>query len=263
MVDKEYLVREYINKDRTMDDIARELGIARSSLYYYIKKYNLIGTNLKNTKSITRYIDESLVDLSNPDVSYLAGLVATDGFIRQNCITLALSGENGKQILNDIAIAFKYNGEIKPRENHGGFSSNEYYELTICSSKLVSLLESKFNIVGKKSDGNSRFNTEYITNDEDCLRSYLRGIIDGDGTLELDRYRFQITEGNEVFIHEILEFINIWFGFNVEMSYRTDREGNYPYFVLNRVQTTEFLDWVYTDAKLKINYKYDKYKLKR
>ena len=47
------------------------------------------------------------------------------------------------------------------------------------------------------------------------------------------------------------------------MSYRTDREGNYPYFALNRVQTTEFLDWIYTDAKLKLNYKYDKYKLKR
>lgn len=258
-VSREYLIREYLEKDRSMSDIADELGISRGALWNRLKKQGLIGTNKK--KHIVRAINDSIIDDNNSDIAYLAGLVACDGFMcRGNMIEITLSGEPGKQILHDIAKRLEYKHNIREVHNHGGFSSKPYYELVITSKNLKEYLENRYNIRGKKSDNLERFPINLINYPEHVQSAYILGIFDGDSSIDTSRGRFQICMGNESFLTMILNFLNQKFSAEIKMNYRTDREVRYPYIVIPRELSARIARWMYSSSSPCIAYKKDKVK---
>lgn len=263
-IDRELLVQEYLINNKSMVDLANELGITRSKLYYNLKKFDLLHTDIKKTKTIKRSINNSLVNLENPGIYYLAGLVATDGFIRANNIILTLSNDEGYSILKRIANHFDYSGEIRRRDNHGGFSINPYYELTIHSVEMIHIFEDYFRIIGKKSDGLERFPNKLTSALDTYQKMYIRGIFDGDGTFDISRGRYQITSGNYLFIKSLCKYLNDKFSFDIEVKRREDRDKRYPFLLIPRVQSEVLASWIYSENTdiddLYIQYKYDKYK---
>lgn len=257
-ISKEYLVEEYINKDRTMVDLANELGITKSSLWYQLKKHGLLNTESK--KHIKRGVNENIITEDNVNIAYLAGLTATDGYVdRGNLITITMSGEDGLKLLNELSNKIGYKGSIATRENHGGFSNKPFYEFTITSEKLKNHLKNVYNIHGKKKDNLDRFPDNLIYMKEDIQKSFILGIFDGDGTLDVNRGRYQITEGNENFLNCIKEYLNKKFNIDLCTKYRTDREGNYPYLMIPRDISKEISTWMYSTDCVKLKYKYDRH----
>ena len=253
-VSKEYLMREYIEKDRSMQSIAEELGISRSGLWYILKKYGLIGTTKK--KHIVRGISDSIITDDNENIAYLAGLVACDGFVAYgNKVRIALSGEPGKQIIYDLADKLGYANKISKLTKHGGFSENPYYELAITSDKLIEHFRHRYNLYGRKSDGLDRFPYNLMEYPEHIQVAYMLGIFDGDSSIDKSRGRFQICMGNESFLGMITDFLNEKFNANIIIRYRYDREVNYPYIVIPREISERIAIWLYSTDCVHINYK--------
>lgn len=241
-----------------MVDIANELGISKSSLWYKLKKFDLLNTDKK--KHIKRSFNEKLIDENDVNVTYLIGLMAVDGFIdRGNLLTLTLSGEEGLELLNELAQKIEYTGEIKKRVNHGGFSDKPFYEFTICSEKFMKHMNNTYNIVGKKSDGLDRFPLNLTEFDEELQKSFILGIFDGDGTLDTVRGRYQITIPNENMLLNLKEFLENKFDCQLKIYYRTDRENNYPYLQIPTVISEKLSKWMYSSGCINMKYKYEKH----
>lgn len=257
-ISKEYMVREYIEKNRTMEDLANELGVGRSSIWYAAKKYGLIGT--ENKKGITRGINENLIRDDNADIAYFAGLLAADGYMdRGNLITITMTKDAGKQVLTDIAERLGYTGKVVEHEATGGFSTNTRYELTINSKNLKEYLKSRYNLYGKKSDNLRRFPDNLETYPEEVQSAYMLGIFDGDGTFDVSRQRYQLTTTNESWLYAIISFINYKFDANEHIRYRMDREVHYPYILIPSKIAVRLGEWMYKYKNIHIDYKYEKF----
>jgi len=49
--DKDYLYEKYIVRDKTIDDIAEQLGIHRATIIYYLKLHSIKKINIKGFKT--------------------------------------------------------------------------------------------------------------------------------------------------------------------------------------------------------------------
>lgn len=258
----DYLHYYYIEKNMKMEALQQHLGLkSRGAMWSVLNKFGLTGTTLKS--GITRGIDEYKVRVDNPIFCYYAGLIATDGFIREGVgkhgyIIINLSGEDSLRILNTIASYFEYGGEIKIRENHGGFSDKPFYEFTVTSEVLTKTLRS-MGIYGKKKDLLERMPSLEQYNEE-CQRMFIRGIMDGDGTIDPARGRMQIITESFAFIQKLQDFINFKLDTNYEIKTRIINGKEMPYILLPKVDSLRLFKWMYEGyEEFRINYKYERY----
>lgn len=99
---KQWLIDNYINTDKSLGTVEYENGLKPRSLEGLCGKYGL-------TK---RYVDwcnyDKLYDMTDPNVYYMAGLIATDGHIVKGgrVVGLGLSGDSEYKLLVDIKNYF-------------------------------------------------------------------------------------------------------------------------------------------------------------
>lgn len=102
MISKDLLIEEYINKEKAMNEIAREYDIAVGSVYNYLKKYG-IPTREKMTKKTREKISKAHMGKPSP----------IKGIKRPKEFGLKISkAKKGK-----YRIHTKYGGHIKHRKD--------------------------------------------------------------------------------------------------------------------------------------------------
>lgn len=255
---KEYLQREYIEKGRTQSDIAREWDVCPKLLHYYIKKFNLTGIKSKRkyTSNEGKYI------ITDPVFNYYAGLIATDGYIdlKNNRVSLRLKNEGSYEVLSNLKDYFEFSGEIKEYKG-----SND---LTITSDKLIQALSS-LNIKGEAKTYNLKF-PKIFSSDEDCQRMYIRGVLDGDGNINVkkskytDKYvggQFRVVTSSEDFIVGLINYLNRKFKFNERLTYCKVKDVRYPKLEMKVGSSKIMYDWVYENyPNFRLKDKYDRYR---
>lgn len=110
--------------------------------------------------------------------SYWAGILAADGWIRDNYLFLALKFDDEFHIKN-FANDLSYTGKVKQRVSKGYKTAI----VEICSAdQLVGDLENIFNITSKKS---LTLKPPKLQNFDDKL-AFIKGYWDGDGCIRID-----------------------------------------------------------------------------
>ena len=105
---------------------------------------------------------------------WLVGLLAADGWIKNDSgIGLAQSGIYGKEMIEHVKDELQYTGPIYSANTSGEIS----YSIYITNRKIVEKLK-KFNIINRKS-----LIYELPKLPLKKLRSFIRGYIDGDGSV--------------------------------------------------------------------------------
>lgn len=147
---------------------------------------------------------------------YFLGILITDGHIaikpnRIYQIKLYTSFSDEKEILIKlIKFLFKYNPSLRSRKTE--FSENLNYEIYLSSKELCYFLTEKLGI----PQGNKSSNVvvpKFIINSNDLKKgSFLRGVIDGDGSI-LKGNVIKISSGSREFLTDIK---NILFGLRVK-----------------------------------------------
>lgn len=143
----------------------------------------------------TRKYTLNLEFFKHPNIinSYWAGFLAADGYIRENLKHICLRLKNtDKHHISHFCKDIEYNGPIRDKKSSinskklKGFKQKEYFssEVTICGAgKNIIYLKTIFNIIQAKSLTLKPPNNL----NKNCSLAYIKGIIDGDGTIRLDK----------------------------------------------------------------------------
>jgi hypothetical protein len=133
------------------------------------------GVEQNRIKRRSKYnINEDYFKDLNSESLWLIGLLAADGWIKKDrYIGIAQSGDEGKAIIEEVKRLLEYNAPTYEKDTIGRKS----YSINITSNKIVNNL-SLFNIIPNKS-----LTYELPDLNDDNFRDYLRGYIDGDGSI--------------------------------------------------------------------------------
>lgn len=263
--DPEWLKNEYIVKNRTMQDIQRELRCTSSTLYARLSKFGL--TRLKDETKILKKIDESVIDFQIPEFCYIAGLMQVDGHIVRGTknVVLQMSEIQAGKLVENIHKFLKAQKPLTyfEAEQHFGdkyTTKSKFVKLDITQHKLVEALNS-FGMYHLKSE-ETRFPSDICNWSEDCQSMFIRGMMDGDGTSEYgNRIAQFFRQQSYGTVCGLWKFLNDKFGMQTSVKpFETTNGVQMWYIYLNKDKTYDLFKWMYTGYQdFRLDYKYHKF----
>ena len=154
----------------------KEIGLELGKDPRTIKKI-VLNNGFKQLNYIRRSdysLNEGYFNEINDKQLWLIGLLAADGWIKNNTLGISQSGQHGEKLINYIKDELKYGGVVYTATTICELA----FSIIITSHKFVDVL-SKFNIVEKKS---LIYELPKLKNEYE-LRDFIRGYIDGDGSV--------------------------------------------------------------------------------
>lgn len=205
---QQYVLDNYLSQ--TYLEIAQRLNLTKSCVASF-----LFDRKLKKGQFKKFSHNELYFSTLNNENSYWAGFLAADGFTRsklnQLCLMLADKDIEHLKLFKD---SIKYTGEIKvssEKKKSSKYKQPIYHRcyVNICSAKnVINDLKTYFNITDCKS-------LTYIpptTLEHNYKLSFIKGLIDGDGTIYVDsnnRLQFSICGTEETCNFICKEFDNL------------------------------------------------------
>lgn len=186
-------------------------------------------------------------DLSNPDVLYWLGLLATDGCIshKETRVTLSLS-------IKDIDVIEKFRDfvskklVIKHTIHHGKF---EMVSVSFRNKEITDFL------LTLGFGNNKTFN--FVPN-FNITWDYIRGVFEGDGYFRWESIKeVNITSACKEHIQIIYDFVKAH-GINCLLREKITPKGTkmYDFEIYNKEGIIQFIDNIYNDANTFMNRKY-------
>lgn len=237
-IDKEWMIKNWVNTSKSMRQLAEEEGISEGILdsrraIYHLKKQFKHPVNR-----------EKLFNTQDPHVYYLAGIIATDGYVPKgnDCFELGLVGEDERRLLEEIKLYF---------ESESPLQSYKYTEgkintlLRIATFGLEDFLYENFNIPsGAKT---ATVGVPKFFFNEDCAKAYLHGCIDGDGYIANDGRSFGLTTLSEKFIRGLHDIILKYTGEDICVYFeKRDGTDKYPTLCTSCSKSDKILGWMYS-----------------
>lgn len=150
-------------------------------------------------------------NIQKKELYYFLGLLITDGHIVYNKgknyqIKLYTSYKDEKEmIIRLINSLFDYKASIRKRKT--GFSNKLNYEIFVSSKGLCEFIMTFSKIPSGAKSVNVKIPSLLLESNEEKIGSFLRGVIDGDGTI-LKNYVVKIVSGSKNFLHGIKEVLD-------------------------------------------------------
>ena len=206
--EEKQIIDEYQNGS-SMAAIGKKWQCDPSTVKNILKAYGIASRNLSQARrNFLNYTlnEQAFEDITTPEQAYWLGVMYSDGYIAKAEYTNKFGiGVAKKDIewLEKFKKFLQYNGNINSyKVGENGYSpESEYSRLLIGNNKVVSDLE-KWGVVEHKSKLiNSIPDIPYIDD-------FIRGYIDGDGSLRKDYPCFQIS-GNNPFLLEVAKYLGV------------------------------------------------------
>lgn len=177
--------------------------------------------------------NRSFFNSPNVENAYWAGLLATDGCIgsSRNLITLALN-EKDLETLKEFARALEYTGQLKYNPK------TRSYRICLYSKEMVLALKNIWNIVPRKSLILSPPNLD----SEDLIKSFIIGVIDGDGHIDKSRKIVMVCGSSKEFIEWVADWLKTWSG--SKTAIKTYTHYRHPHYVI-RISGSNLLKTLY------------------
>jgi hypothetical protein len=225
------------NLDRSFKSILSRAKLLRlkRGYRYYKKPYNV---SVFNDKSWNR------------GLAYFVGIIATDGHVSKLPKRYVVLELCDKDVIDKVTKFTSYEGNVLEKWDGNPNHSKSYY-VRFCGNEVWSLLRN-LGIDNKKS-----YTLVFPSIPEAFVFDFLRGVIDGDGSISIDR------KGNpRVEISGTKEFINGLYG-KVRLSGSVyNKKGSSVYCVRYTSKNAfYFLNMVYKDSTddIRMDRKYKRY----
>lgn len=222
-----------------------------------LKKCGVVARD-DSHKSRKYTINENYFDnIDTQNKAYILGLLYSDGcnYPPQHRVKLELQ-ERDKSILDKINIEIQSNKPLSFNNlNSKNANWQNTYRLDITnkhiSNKLVEL-----GMVQNKS-----LILEFpIWLDESMYASFLRGYLDGDGHIEWSNTRFITLVGTSQFCNYVKDFCENKLDIKCSICNTASKDSNTKLlYIHGRQRMKQFLDFIYQDADLYIERKYNIY----
>jgi len=235
--DKEKILLKFDNLRKTLGrtPVKRDDEI----LYQTVRRYFGSWNNLLNQKKISfkEFQKPNLPNVDDGRFFYFLGLLITDGHIeitrgkKHNYqIKIYTSYEDEKEMILEL-IKYLFNYRASVRERRMGFGKKLNYEIYISSRVLCEFITNNIKIPSGNKSQIIRVPNITFKSKEDKIASFLRGVIDGDGSI-LKTGAMKIVSGSEGFLKDIkflLAKLNIKSG-----KLSKDKNGVYTLWVCGK-----------------------------
>ncbi len=257
--DIQHMYDMYCNRVKS-EEIARQYNIDVTSVYNLFKRNGLKIRDFADSRR--EYdIDVTYFDkIDTPNKAYIMGLFYADGCNKTSKHQVDISlQEEDRHILEEIKQEMKTNRPLSFKNYHDKNPNHKnQYKLSITNKHISETLYS-LGMVDAKSLV-LEF-PEWLS--EDLYSHFIRGYFDGDGCLYLggDRGNPEVSIVSTImFIEKIQEILDKQMG--VVMRIKTQKQHK-PItkvgVITGKHKIASFLTWIYRDADLKLNRKYQKY----
>lgn len=244
------MVNLYVNRN-SIEEITKILGISRWAISKYLHK-----ENIKIRKSKHVYNENFFDNIDSEPKAYILGMLYSDGCndYKRGVISLFLKKDDEKIV--EKMSSFLYSKRKLYYYRRG--------TCDVCGFQLTNRkLSNRLNELGcvqKKS-----LIIEFPPFLEDnMVRHFVRGVFDGDGCIHLAKNKKQlicsvsICSGSKEFLPELNKRVENVLGLSGRF-HKHKKTGVYNYAVRGNIRCRKFLDWMYDDAELFMQRKYDTY----
>lgn len=235
---------EYLN-GKTLKYLAEKYKVSQWTLLSNFKKIGIRKHN-KRTQDI------NVFKTYTPESCYWGGFLAADGWVSKYSIGLELANIDYNHIVL-LRSFLKSNADINKKE---------YSSIHIYCKSLVNILKENFNIISNKS---LTYRPPNIP--DELLNHFIRGYIDGDGSIGWHKYnkkiRLQIGSGSFYIIKWIDEiFKSKKLSKNPQIITNIHNRKN-PLYSVEYMghQVIDILNWIYnnSNSKIRLKRKYESY----
>lgn len=254
-------------------DIAKKLNVSIQTIIYNIKKifpYKTPGTK--------KWVNDTYFDnIDTEEKAYLLGFFVADGCVREevdkrydNVKTTRMALVNSiddQEIINKFHELICPHHELQYFHNKKG-AKNRKPQISIqwTSYHMSDILINKYKIIPRKTyDANFIFPFETIS--KELRRHFIRGFMDGDGSINWTELKFVFT--SESFAKQIINefrdlFVNISDPNCHDFSYTLHKEGEescpyYKVFIpMGHGRKQYIMDYLYRDSTIYLDRKFKK-----
>jgi hypothetical protein len=251
---KEPYVISLYNNGHSIGEICKLTEISNGSVYKILNN-NKIPLNRKRRYSVNDNFFESIDSIEK---AYTLGFIVADGHnnIAKNLLSIQLHPQD-VDVLEKIIVSMGANNPIK----HYQYGDNKKVCLSINSFKICEDLL-KLGVTQNKT-----YNV-YLPKISDNLMKYLiLGIFDGDGSISIDKARYNkgilTITGTKEIIFSISDIFKKECNVNsyINERHKERDNNNYTLSISGNIQIIRLLDWLYDGSTIFLDRKREKYLL--
>lgn len=245
--------------------VADKLCISIDSINRILHENNVHIRN--NTEYRDYSIDCTYFDeINTANKAYVLGFLYADGNVskRKNNIQLSLQ-ENDREVLEKIRKDMKYSAELEYRdfvqynEKTGLKTRNQYALIIHCKQLHDSLI--KLGVVPRKTHIIKY--PDFLS--EEMHRHFIRGVLDGDGCIhkpygDYDKHKNVDINGTYDFCCGLAKIVNDTIGVHCSIIKTAKNRTTYRAAISGGNNVCKFLDWIYENADIYLERKYQLYK---
>tara|TARA_Y100000591_G_scaffold326589_1_gene349532 strand:+ start:236 stop:1456 length:1221 start_codon:yes stop_codon:yes gene_type:complete len=296
-ITKELLEELYIEKQLSLQEIAKIFGCNRQNIQYWKKKYKIEGRSksqarkiaYKKGKIIQKYESKNFKGIvSNltkcnllffknwsSDMAYCLGVIYSDGNIylgknhgniNTNWTGCRLSiGQKDPEILENIKILMDCNAKLyehKERVNPSGIKSGKIYSIQINKAEIVR------DLMALGLEPNKSMTMKFPEVPEQFQRHYIRGLWDGDGSIRIlnknsikPHWRCDYVCGSLSFLKSMMGIFHKNNIKNIRLYKPPNVEAHY--LIIEKDEIPSIFNYFYKDVNKNARYskKYELFKL--
>ncbi len=214
MKNKKISKRELIKRIHNLEQSLGRRPVKRDNgtLYNYSRELFGSWNNLMKAAGYDVRLFQNVSSYTFDDnLAYFLGLLITDGHIaydkkRENYKVAIYTSypEEKDMLVRLIYKIFKYKACISKREFK--YSTRPNFEVRINSKTLAESLMNGYDIPGGKKSLIIRLPKTIVKADEMSRKAFLRGVIDGDGSIT--KYGVKIISGSTDFLNDMKKFLS-------------------------------------------------------
>lgn len=251
----------YQNKNMSTVKIGKKYGCSHKKIARVLESYNIPRTGISRRKY---KINENFFDkIDNQDKAYILGFLYADGCNCKPKQTVSMSlQEDDFDILEKIRICMNEHPleYIDYSNKHDfGYTYKNQYRMLIFNKHICDSLDN-IGMTPSKS-----LTLEFPSIDKELYRHFIRGYFDGDGSV----YQYFVNENNKPvtltitstlsFLEQIKQIISDELNIYAGIYDASNHNGVTKVFSMSTEASHKFLDWIYLDANLYMQRKYNRY----
>lgn len=257
---------KYYEEKKSQQQIAKELSVSQWAISDRMRKANLQVFDKTRKFNPWKYrINHFSFDVLDKKTAWFIGWMVSDGFVRDDRRFGLKVSVKDKDIVEKFRNYMQYTGPIYSHKQTLKQTNKNYYQVSIQpTSKRIVTQFVKLGIIPNKSLF-TIFPMIIRNGDENIVRSFIRGVFEGDGSFLLEGKQsllFQVV-GTKELCSDIREHLVKHVG--VKITKLTQNKKGCNHYALRyrgRHQALRIMDWLYESAGSDIlNRKYNKYLL--
>lgn len=253
---KTWLEEQYITKKTTKRDIAKIARCSEWAIQKSFKEFGILTNDLISRKAKYLFNRDFFEHILSEEQAYWLGFIIADGGISdiksQRRLRILLAATDASHLQKFIKH-INGNMQIKYSETQLNNKIHPNCSLTLYSKKIVDDLN-KLQVYPNKSMKEVPPNI-----DEKLMKHFIRGLFDGDGCISIyndnNLLAWSIISGKEMCL-----FLKKFFKDKLNIHLSFCKQGNsYTVSIGNRKAVEAIMDWMYKDAIVFLDRKYEKY----